>query len=689
MSDSVDTNKGNPTTTGSEYEEQVQELLDRFQTEENVAALQRLLEQGGVPDGQRGAVWRYFLGCGAGSAGAAAAAALLQGAAASPVLPGELARLRADCAACALLSDAGSRLRDRPAEARARLERVVLCLRTRAGVGAYAPWMCATVAPFVCEGLGETECLACACALARCVAPQVFCQDAGTGADAITSAVDNGASQALAELLRLLVYYVDPALGLHLEQRGAGAAVAGAARGWLATLLATACAGLGAVRALWDAVLVARDARRPLALALALLVRRSPSLLAAPTDADLRTAIASEVRVTDATDARALLKEASALVPLIPRSAWKQARALARGSDPRRGGVPRAWVAAHVAGAVCLRVAFRDVLAEQRAGAPVFFVDGRPAADAARGALPTALALPLAAVLDDAHPARLRDALGALHALAAAAPPAHRFVLFGRGPQCANSEVDADAADLAAIAMTLLRSGLRHLAVVHNGFRSIHALALRGEVELVNHQRDTCPLCTPSASGTPSRTRTAIANTVSSLFSRASAAVRSSSIDAGIESLRVRAASAFHEPANGQKRATAPAHAPAHAPATPQPVVSTLQETDAPDVASSKKPETVASASSSSHPQHQVQTSPETSSVVVTPAGTNGGASADVQNAASETPESPATLSETPTTSPATEKLRTAPLADLPVASSSECVFTIEDDEDEDENDDA
>ena len=615
-----------------DYEARVQELLDRFPTEDNVGALQRLLETGGVPDAQRAAVWRYFLGCSAdGGTAAAAAAALPRSAATSPVLPGELARLRADCAACALLTDARSRLRDRPAEARARLERVVLCLRTRGGVGAYARWMCAAVAPFVCLGLGETECLACAGALLRCVAPHVLCADAA------------GAGGALAELLRLLVYYADPALGLHLEQRGAGPALAAAAREWLASLLAGACAGLAAVHALWDAVLVARDARRPLALALALLVRRSAALRAAATDTALRAALREATRVADAEDARALLADAAALGALLPRSLWKQVRGVVRCGDVAHGGVTRAWVAANIAGAVCLHVSARDVLREQRAGVPVFFVDARPAAAAAAcGTLPTALALPLAALLDDAHPARGR---------VARLPPAHRVVLFGTG---AGGD---DSADLAALAVTLLRRGVAHLAVVHNGYRSIHALAAAGETELVNHHRDTCPLCTP-----PAPPASAARAALSSLLARATAAVRSTpSLDSGVESLRLRAASAGRQQQQKQQKQRA-------APATPQPVVSTLQDTEPP----------AAAPSPADAPATTVD-SPKTPPPVAAPLSPTAAATATLSSS------SPA-LSETPTTSPATDKLRTAPLAELPVASSSDGVFTIEDDDDDEDD---
>ena len=324
------------------------------------------------------------------------------------------------------------------------------------------------VAPFVCLGMSESDAAACALAVLEVYAPFAAAQDPAF------------AERALCELIRLLLYYQDPALGLFVEQRGA--ALYPLIARWFRGLFSASAPGDLLLR-LWDYIFILRDPAFFVFLCLAVLLEARDAILACKTHDQLDTLLAAFRFGSEAALDRAV-NRAFRLTRTAPLSVRKQVLGVVT-----RGENARAWVRANIIGAPCIHTSILDLLQDKRAGRIVFVVDCRSDQEIARGTLPTAYPLP-ATTLTEA-PQRFADALAAIKALRDSTHDIH-FALCGTA---GSGAAQPGSAELTALVYKLLREAIPHVSLVQNGFAGVHAYALEGKLELCDHSQDTCPIC--------------------------------------------------------------------------------------------------------------------------------------------------------------------------------------------------
>lgn len=323
-------------------------------------------------------------------------------------------------------------------------------------------------APFVCLGMSEGDAATCALALLESYAPFAAAQD--------TAFVE----RALCELIRLLLYYQDPALGFFVEQRGASLYPLLAR--WFRGLFSASAKGELLLR-LWDYILILRDPAFFVFLCLAVLLEARSAIVACKTNVQLDELLGAFRFGSEAALDKAV-NSAYRLTRAAPLSVRKQVLGVVTRCESAR-----AWIRANILGSPCLHTSVLDLLQDKHAGRIVFVVDCRPDGDVARGTLPTAYPLPATVLTDE--PARFADALAAIKALRDATPDIH-FALCGVG---GTGQKEVGAAELTALVYKLLREGIPHLSLIQNGFAGVHAFAMEGKLELCDHKPEACPIC--------------------------------------------------------------------------------------------------------------------------------------------------------------------------------------------------
>lgn len=323
-------------------------------------------------------------------------------------------------------------------------------------------------APFVCLGMSEGDAAACALSILESYAPFAAAQDPAF------------VERALCELVRLLLYYQDPALGFFMEQRSA--ALYPLLARWFRGLFSASARGDLLLR-LWDYVLILRDPAFFLFLCLAVLLEARGAILACKTREKLNELLGafrfgSEAALDKAVNSAYRLSRAA------PLSIRKQVLGVVTRCESAR-----AWVRANILGAPCMHTSILDLLQDKRAGRIVFVVDCRSDQEIARGTIPTAYPLPATALTD--APERFAEALAAIKALRDATPDIH-FALCGVAGSAAGQR---GCAELTALVYKLLREGIPHLSLIQNGFAGVHAFAMEGKLELCDHKPEMCPIC--------------------------------------------------------------------------------------------------------------------------------------------------------------------------------------------------